>query len=201
MLKTLLSGWGYSESVLVDGDFVGLATAMDLAYQAREANEAHIRQLRDHCVLGIRQYFPEVTFNGDLENGHYKVLSLAFPPSPKAELILFNLDETNYARELAPLAGHYPAVKLGPPWWFHDSLNGIARFFDQVIETAGLYNTVGFNDDTRAFLSIPARHDLARRMDANFVAGLVARHRMTEDEGMRVMRALAVDLVRETYRL
>ena len=82
---------------------------------------------------------------------------------PRLSLILFTLDESPYAREMAPLAGHYPALKLGPPWWFHDSLNGIQRYFDQVVETAGLYNTAGFNDDTRAFASIPARHDLWRR--------------------------------------
>src|SRR5689334_22021264 len=94
---------------------------------------------------------------------------------PRFGLILFTLDETTYARELAPLAGHYPALKLGPPWWFHDSLNGMARYFDQIMETAGLYNTVGFNDDTRAFCSIPARHDLWRRASANWIASLVVR--------------------------
>ena len=86
-------------------------------------------------------------------------------------LILFTLDESTYARELAPLAGHYPAVKLGPPWWFHDSINGMNRYFDRVMETAGIHNTVGFNDDTRAFPSIPARHDLWRRVSANWIAG------------------------------
>src|SRR5690606_23088551 len=98
-----------------------------------------------------------------------------FGNDARLTLILFTLDETTYSRELAPLAGHYPAVKLGPPWWFHDSLNGMMRFREQTAETAGLYNTVGFNDDTRAFPSIPARHDLARRVDANWIAGLVVR--------------------------
>src|SRR6266536_4976305 len=79
-------------------------------------------------------------------------------------VILFTLDESVYARELAPLAGHYPVLKLGPPWWFHDSPEGMLRFREQATETAGFYNTVGFNDDTRAFLSIPARHDVARRI-------------------------------------
>ena len=78
-------------------------------------------------------------------------------------VILFTLDETSYSRELAPLAGHYPVLKLGPSWWFHDSPEGMLRFREQTTETAGFYNTVGFNDDTRAFLSIPARHDVARR--------------------------------------
>jgi glucuronate isomerase len=114
---------------------------------------------------------------------------------------VFTLDETTYARELAPLAGHYPALRLGPPWWFHDSIEGMTRYRQQVTETAGIYNTAGFNDDTRAFCSIPARHDLNRRVDANFLAGLVARHIVEMDEAHEMARALAYDLVRETYRL
>jgi glucuronate isomerase len=116
-------------------------------------------------------------------------------------LVLFTLDESTYARELAPLAGHYPAVKLGPPWWFHDSIEGMTRFRQQTTETAGIYNTAGFNDDTRAFCSIPARHDLSRRVDANFLGGLVTRHIVDMDDARAMARALAYDLVRETYRL
>jgi glucuronate isomerase len=116
-------------------------------------------------------------------------------------LILFNLDETTYSRELAPLAGHYPAVKLGPPWWFFDSLNGMRRYFDRVMETAGIYNTAGFNDDTRAYPSIAARHDLWRRAAADWVAGLVMRHIVDEAEGMEMVRALAYDLAKESYKL
>jgi glucuronate isomerase len=116
-------------------------------------------------------------------------------------LILFTLDETTYSRELAPLAGHYPALKLGPPWWFFDSLNGMARYFDQVIETAGLYNTAGFNDDTRAFCSIPARHDVWRRASANWLAGLVARHIIDMDDAREMMQELAVGLARRSYNL
>lgn len=119
---------------------------------------------------------------------------------PHFRLILFTLDETTYSRELAPLAGHYPAVKLGPPWWFSDSWNGLARFFDQAFETAGLYNTVGFNDDTRAFPSLPARHDLWRRAAANWVAGLVVRHIVDEGDGLEMVRALAYDLAKKAYR-
>ena len=119
---------------------------------------------------------------------------------PRFRMVLFTLDESTYARELAPLAGHYPAVRLGPPWWFHDSIEGIRRYRERVSETAGIYNTAGFNDDTRAFCSIPARHDLARRMDANWIAGLVARHIVEMDDAREMARALAVDLVRETYR-
>jgi glucuronate isomerase len=120
---------------------------------------------------------------------------------PRLTLILFTLDETTYARELAPLAGHYPAVRLGPPWWFHDSPEGMRRFREQATETAGFYNTVGFNDDTRAFLSIPARHDVARRMDCAFLARLVAEHRLDEDEAREVAAALSYGLVKAAYKL
>ena len=116
-------------------------------------------------------------------------------------IILFTLDETTYSRELAPLAGHYPALRLGPPWWFHDSIEGMTRFRQMVTETAGIYNTVGFNDDTRAFLSIPARHDLSRRMDSNFLAGLVARHIIDMDDAKSMSRSLAYDLVKNAYKL
>lgn len=116
-------------------------------------------------------------------------------------VILFTLDETTYSRELAPLAGHYPCLRLGPPWWFHDSPEGMQRFREQVTETAGFYNTVGFNDDTRAFLSIPARHDVARRADAAFLARLVAEHRLDEDEAVELAQELTVGLVRKAYRL
>jgi glucuronate isomerase len=116
-------------------------------------------------------------------------------------VILFTLDETAYSRELAPLAGHYPCLKLGPPWWFFDSPEGMRRFREQVIETAGFYNTAGFNDDTRAFLSIPARHDVARRMDAGFLARLVAEHRIDEDEAVELARELTVGLVKKAYKL
>ncbi|HEU0296492.1 MAG TPA: glucuronate isomerase [Anaerolineales bacterium] len=120
---------------------------------------------------------------------------------PHLTLILFTLDETTYSRELAPLVGHYPALKLGPPWWFHDSLNGMARYFDQVMETAGLYNTAGFNDDTRAFCSIPARHDLWRRASANWLAGLVVRHIVDLEDSHEMMQDLAVNLARRAYKL
>lgn len=116
-------------------------------------------------------------------------------------IILFTLDEDVYSRELAPLAGHYPALRLGPPWWFHDSPEGMRRFREAATDTAGFYNTVGFNDDTRAFLSIPARHDVARRMDCAFLARLVAEHRLEEDEAHEVARALAYDLVKAAYKL
>ena len=116
-------------------------------------------------------------------------------------IILFTLDESTYSRELAPLAGHYPCLRLGPPWWFHDSPEGMMRFREQATETAGFYNTVGFNDDTRAFLSIPARHDVARRIDCAFLARLVAEHRLDEDEAFEVAHQLTYGLVKKAYRL
>jgi glucuronate isomerase len=119
----------------------------------------------------------------------------------RLSLILFTLDETTYARELAPLAGHYPSLKLGPPWWFHDSINGITRYFDQVMETAGLHNTAGFNDDTRAFPSIPARHDLWRRVSANWAAGLVVRGIVDMDDAHEMILDMAYRLAKRAYRL
>ncbi len=116
-------------------------------------------------------------------------------------VILFTLDESTYSRELAPLAGHYPCLRLGPPWWFHDSPEGMMRFREQATETAGFYNTVGFNDDTRAFLSIPARHDVARRVDCAFLAKLVAEHRLEEDEAYDVAYELTYGLAKKAYRL
>jgi len=130
-----------------------------------------------------------------------KPLLDAFGNDPRLTLILFTLDETSYGRELAPLAGHYPALRLGPPWWFFDSPDGIKRFRELTTETAGFYNTVGFNDDTRAFCSIPARHDMARRADCAYLAQLVAEHRLDEDEAYDLAHDLAYRLAKQAYRL
>ncbi|MET3654657.1 glucuronate isomerase [Dyella japonica] len=120
---------------------------------------------------------------------------------PSLTIIVFTLDESTYARELAPLAGHYPALRLGPAWWFHDSPEGMRRFRKATTETAGFYNTVGFNDDTRAFLSIPARHDLARRIDCGFLAELVMEHRIEDWEAAELAVDLAGKLAKQAYRL
>jgi glucuronate isomerase len=125
----------------------------------------------------------------------------AWGNDPRLTLILFNLDESTYARELAPLAGHYPALRLGPPWWFHDSPNGIRRYLDQVMETAGLYNTAGFNDDTRAFCSIPARHDVWRRITCDWLAGLAVRGQLEESDAHAMAGELAYGLARRAYGL
>ncbi|MDC7676588.1 glucuronate isomerase [Asticcacaulis machinosus] len=130
-----------------------------------------------------------------------KPLLDAYGNDPRLTFIVFTLDETVYSRELAPLAGHYPALKLGPPWWFHDSPEGMRRFRDQMTETGGYYNTVGFNDDTRAFFSIPARHDVARRMDCGHLARWVAEHRLDEDEAAGVAFDLSYKLAKQAYKL
>ena len=166
--------------------------------------QLHPGSLRDHHTRVFDRFGPDrgadIPVATEFTRNLHALLN-EFGHDPRLTLILFTLDESTYARELAPLAGHYPAVRLGPPWWFHDSIEGMRRFREQVTETAGFWNTAGFNDDTRAFCSIPARHDLARRMDANFLGGLVARHIIDLDDARTIGRALAYDLARRTYRL
>jgi glucuronate isomerase len=166
--------------------------------------QLHPGSLRDHNAPLAERFGPNV--GGDIPiateyTRNLRALLNAYGADPRFTLIVFTLDESTYARELAPLAGHYPALRLGPPWWFHDSIEGMTRFRQQTTETAGIYNTVGFNDDTRAFCSIPARHDLARRIDANYLAGLVARHIIDLDDAYAMARALAYELPKEAYRL
>ncbi len=120
---------------------------------------------------------------------------------PNFTLVVFTLDESTYSRELAPLAGHYPAMKLGAAWWFHDSIEGMMRFRQHVTETAGFYNTVGFTDDTRAFPSIPARHDVARRIDANFLAIQVSKHIIDLEDARTIIKDLAYNIPKKVYKL
>lgn len=124
-----------------------------------------------------------------------------FGTHPSLRLILFTLDESTSAREIAPLAGHYPILRIGPPWWFYDSINGMRTFFTQVMETAGLYNTVGFNDDTRAFASIPTRHELWRRISCDWLAGLLVQGSINDEEALSMAHALAYGLAKEAYGL
>ena len=166
--------------------------------------QIHAGALRDHNRLVFERFGPDrgadipvaTEFTRNL-----RPLLNAYGNDPRLTLVLFTLDESTYSRELAPLAGHYPAVRLGPPWWFFDSMEGMRRFRERTTETAGISKTAGFNDDTRAFCSIPARHDLARRMDANYLAGLVARHVIDERDARDMARALAYDLAKQTYHL
>jgi glucuronate isomerase len=159
---------------------------------------------RDHNKKIFEKYGPDKGCDIPLQTEYtrnLKELLNKFGNDPRLTVIVFTLDETSYARELAPLAGHYPAMKLGPPWWFHDSIEGMTRFRSMVTETAGIHNTAGFNDDTRAFISIPARHDLSRRVDSNYLAGLVARHIVELDEAKQMSRDLAYGLVKNAYKL
>jgi glucuronate isomerase len=166
--------------------------------------QIHPGSLRDHNRALFARFGPDKGADIPLATEYTRNLRNIlneYGNHPNFRLVLFTLDETSYARELAPLAGHYPAVRLGPAWWFHDSIEGMTRYRQMTTETAGIYNTAGFNDDTRAFCSIPARHDLARRVDANFLAGLVTRHIVDLSDAREMARALAYDLVKETYRL
>jgi glucuronate isomerase len=166
--------------------------------------QMHVGAYRDHNPWIYARYGANMGADIPIASAftrEIKPLLDQYGSNPCFTLILFNLDETTYARELAPLAGHYPAVKLGPPWWFYDSLNGIRRYFDQVMETAGIYNTAGFNDDTRAFPSIPARHDLWRRASVNWLAGMVVRHLVSESEAQEMAYDLAYRLAKKAYHL
>ncbi len=166
--------------------------------------QLHSGSYRNHNELVFRYFGPDKGGDIPVQTEYTRnLLPLLnkYGNDTRLKLILFTLDETTYGRELAPLAGHYPAVKLGPPWWFFDSLNGMRRYFDQVMETAGLYNTAGFNDDTRAFCSIPARHDVWRRAAADWVGGLVARHIVDMEDAQEMMRELAAGLAKRAYNL
>jgi glucuronate isomerase len=166
--------------------------------------QLHVGAYRNHNELIFNQFGRDMGADIPLASEftqNLRPLLNQFGSHPDLTLILFNLDETTYARELATLAGHYPALKFGPPWWFNDSLNGMRRYFDQVMETAGIYNTAGFNDDTRAYPSIPARHDVWRRAACDWVAGLVVRHIVDEADGMEMVRALSYDLAKRAYNL
>ncbi len=164
----------------------------------------HVGSYRNHNALLFERFGPDMGADIPVATEFtrsLKPLLDRFGNDRRLTLILFTLDESTYARELAPLAGHYPALFLGPPWWFHDSLNGMRRYFDQVMETAGLYNTVGFNDDTRAFPSIPARHDVWRRASSNWLGGLVVRGIIGLEDAEEMAVEMAYTLPKRTYRL
>jgi glucuronate isomerase len=166
--------------------------------------QLHTGSFRDHNSTVYQRFGPDR--GGDIPVRTEYTRSLLpllnkYGNHPRLNLILFTLDETTYSRELAPLAGHYPALKLGAPWWFFDSLNGMTRYFEQVMETAGIYNTAGFTDDTRAFCSIPVRHDVWRRASANWLADLVSRHIIDMSDAHEMMAELTLRLARRAYRL
>jgi glucuronate isomerase len=166
--------------------------------------QIHPGSLRNHNQPLFQRFGPNI--GGDIpiqtEYTHnLRPLLNRFGNDARLTLVIFTLDESTYGRELAPLAGHYPALKLGPPWWFHDSPNGMRRYFEQVMETAGLRNTTGFNDDTRAFCSIPARQEVWRRVSADWLAGLVVRHVVDIQDARAMIQELAAGLAKRTYRL
>jgi glucuronate isomerase len=166
--------------------------------------QIHPGSLRNHNARVLREFGrdkgADMPTRTDYVHALLPLLEL-FGNDRRLSLVLFTLDETSYARELAPLAGHYPVLRLGPPWWFHDSVEGMLRFLGQVVETAGFYNTVGFNDDTRAFLSIPARHDVWRRVACRFLAACVTEHKFAEDEAFELAPDLAYGLAKRAYKL
>jgi glucuronate isomerase len=166
--------------------------------------QLHAGATRNHNAQILQRYGRDRGFDIPARTGfveELRPLLNSVGMDPRLTLILFTLDESTYARELAPLAGVYPCLKLGPPWWFHDSFEGMRRFRQTAIETAGFFNTVGFNDDTRALCSIPARHDVARRADSAFLAELVTSHRLDEEEAFALAPLLANGLARTNYKL
>jgi glucuronate isomerase len=166
--------------------------------------QLHVGSVRNHNPLVYEHFGPDkgsdIPRHAEFTQNLHPLLS-RHGNDKRLTLILFNLDEATYAREVAPLAGHYPAVRIGPPWWFHDSLNGMERYFQQIIETAGVHNTVGFNDDTRAFPSIPARHDVWRRAACDWIAGLVVRGVVDTEDAHEMALDMAYRLARRAYKL
>lgn len=165
--------------------------------------QVHFGSCRNHNLPLFDRFGPDrgcdIPFQAEFTRNLQPLLN-KYGNDPRLTFIAFTLDESTYTRELAPLAGHYPAMKIGPPWWFHDSIHGMKRYFEQVIETAGLYNTVGFNDDTRSFPSIPARHDLWRRAASNWLAGLVVRGIVDREDAGEMIHDLAYRLAKKAYR-
>ena len=203
LYQRVLSGSASSE----DADLFRAQMLTEMAAMSVEDGmvmQIHPGSFRNHNRALFERYGRDMGADIPLQTSYVNALKPMldrFGNNPKLSIILFTLDETTYSRELAPLAGHYPSLKLGPAWWFHDSPEGMRRFRQQVTETAGFYNTAGFNDDTRAFLSIPARHDLARRIDCGHLAKLVAEYQIQEDEAHELAHALAYSLAKDAYRL
>jgi glucuronate isomerase len=166
--------------------------------------QLHAGSLRDHNTALYARFGPDKGADIPVATEwtrNLQPLLDAYGSDPRFRLVVFTLDESTYSRELAPLAGHYPALLLGPPWWFFDSVNGMRRYFDRVIETAGLYNTAGFNDDRRACASIPSRHDVWRRVSCDWLAGLVVQGLLAEDEAAEMAYECAYGLAQRAYRV
>jgi len=164
--------------------------------------QIHPGVLRDHNSAIATTYGSDKGYDIPIQTEFTRALRPMldrFGTDPRFRVILFTVDETSFSRELAPIAGTYPSVRLGAPWWFLDSPEGMRRFRESAVETAGFYNTSGFVDDTRAYASIPARHDLSRRVDAGYLARLVAEHRLSAAEAVETAIDLAYNLPKESY--
>jgi glucuronate isomerase len=164
--------------------------------------QLHAGSLRNHNSAVHNRFGPDagadIPVAADWTRGLRAILG-EWGNDPRFRLVVFGLDEAAYSRELAPLAGHYPALLLGAPWWFFDSPLGMRRYLDAVIETAGLYNTAGFNDDTRAFASIPSRHDVWRRITCDWLAGMVVTGVVDGEEAPDMAREFAYGLAKRAY--
>ena len=181
-----------------------LIVMADMSCEDSLVMQLHSGSLRNHNVQIFDRFGANMGADIPIRNEftrNLKPLLDAYGNHESLRLILFTLDESCYSRELAPLAGHYPILRIGPPWWFFDSLDGMKRYFEQIMETAGLYNTVGFNDDTRAFPSIPARHELWRRASADWLAGLLLQGRIDDEDAQAMAHDMAYGLARRSYRL
>jgi glucuronate isomerase len=186
------------------------AFAADMLYRMAEMScddglvmQIHPGVLRDHHTAVARTYGADKGYDIPVQAEFTRALRPMldrFGTHPRFRVILFTVDETVYSRELAPIAGAYPSVRLGAPWWFLDSPDGMRRFREAATETAGFYNTSGFVDDTRAYASIPARHDLFRRVDAGYLAGLVLEHRLSLTEAVDTAVDLAYHLPKQSYQ-
>jgi len=200
--KVLKGAFGAQEAELFRGQILTEMVRMSL--EDGMVVQIHPGSWRDHNPALFRTFGRDKGADIPMRTDYVRALKPLldrFGNEPGLTVILFTLDEGAYSRELAPLAGHYPILRLGSPWWFFDSPEGMLRYKRLVVETAGFYNTAGFNDDTRAFLSIPARHDMARRIDCAHLAELVGRHRLDEDEAAETAIDLAYRLAKEAYRL
>jgi glucuronate isomerase len=202
ILQRALKGKATGEDATRFGGHMAMESAR-MSVEDGLVMQLHVGVYRNHNTMLCERFGfdkgADIPLQGEFTRNLQPLLAL-YGNDSRLALILFTMDESTYSRELAPLAGHYPALKLGPAWWFNDSLNGMLRFREYVTETAGLYNTVGFNDDTRAFPSIPARHDLSRRVDANWIAGLVVRGIVDRNDAEEMCLDAAYRLAKRAYR-
>jgi len=200
--KALKGTLSYSESEMFRGHM--LVEMAQMSIEDGLVMQLHPGSLRNHSPTIMQEFGCDMGFDIPQKVDYVNALKPLLDKvglDKRFSMILFTLDETALSRELAPLCGVYPSLKIGPPWWFFDSVEGMHRFRRSVTETAGFYNTVGFNDDTRAFCSIPARHDVARRVDCAYLAELIVSGQISEEEGYDLAYDLSYGLAKKAYRL